>query len=86
MALLRQLAVRAFRRAERVERRTIPGLLEAVGLTVEDARGMHRLLALAHYHERFVIPTTRRERTAASPYIERGFMGFRELAPAAAPW
>jgi nitrate reductase beta subunit len=59
--------------------------LKAVGLTIEDARAMHRLLALAHYHERFVIPTTRRERTDNAPYIERGFSGFREMAASASP-
>ncbi|MEZ4585424.1 MAG: nitrate reductase subunit beta [Gemmatimonadales bacterium] len=85
VALLRQLAVRAFRRAERVERKTDARILEAVGLSVADARAMHRLLALAHYHERFVIPTTRRERTDNAPYVERGFAGFRELGASASP-
>lgn len=85
VALLRQLAVRAFRRSERVERTPNADVLEAVGLTVEDARAMHRLLALAHYHERFVIPTTRRERTANAPYIERGFAGFREMTASGSP-
>ncbi len=85
IALARQLAVRAFRRAERVEGRTDGSALERVGLSVEQARAMHRLLALAHYHERFVIPTTKRERTANAPYIERGFAGFRELAPTMGP-
>ncbi len=85
VALLRQLAVRAFRRSERVERTPDTEVLTAVGLTVEDARAMHRLLALAHYHERFVIPTTRRERTDNAPYLERGFAGFREMTPTASP-
>ncbi len=80
-ALLRQLAVRGYRRSERVEGAPDPSLLEQVGLTPEDAKALHRLLALAHYHERFVIPTTHRERTTASPYIERGFAGFDEMAP-----
>lgn len=85
VALLRQIAVRAFRRSERVERVPDTAVLDAVGLTVEDARAMHRLLALAHYHERFVIPTTRRERTANAPYLERGFAGFREMTPSGSP-
>ncbi|MCH8314466.1 MAG: nitrate reductase subunit beta [Planctomycetes bacterium] len=84
-ALLRQLAVRAFRRSERVEGELDLKVLQSVGLTEKDARDMHRLLALAHFHERFVIPTTRRERTANSPYIERGFSGFSELTPSDAP-
>ncbi len=84
-ALSRQLAVRAYRRSERVERRPDRALLDAVGLSVDQAKAMHRLLALAHFHERFVIPTTRRERTDNSPYIERGFAGFSEMTPSKGP-
>jgi nitrate reductase beta subunit len=84
-ALLRQLALRAFRRSERVEGKTDASVLEAVGLTVKEARHMHRLLSLAHYHERYVVPTTRRERTDNAPYIERGFAGFGEMSPSDAP-
>ena len=85
IALLRQLAVREFRRSERVEGKVDKSVLEKVGLDVEQARAMHRLLALAHFHERFVIATTRREHTANAPYIERGFSGFREMAPSETP-
>ncbi len=46
---------------------------------------MHRLLALAHFGERFVVPTTHVENTGSAPYVERGFAGFDELAPGAAP-
>ncbi|MEE8416882.1 MAG: nitrate reductase subunit beta [Desulfobacterales bacterium] len=84
-ALKRQLAVRAFRRSERVEGKADESVLKAAGLSVENARGMHRLLALAHFDERFVIPTTRREKTANDPYIERGFTGFSEMAPSKRP-
>jgi len=85
IALVRQLAVRAYRRSQRVDGIDDQALLDAVGLTAADARGMHRLLALAHFHERFVVPTTRRERTANAPYIERGFSGFREMTPTSSP-
>ena len=84
-ALLRQLAVRAFRRSERVEGKADAAVMESVGLTAQDARDIHRMLALGHFHERYVIPTTRRERTANAPYIERGFAGFSELQPAESP-
>ena len=84
-ALSRLLAMRGNRRSERVEGKPDLALLKSVGLTADDARDMHRLLALAHYHERFVVPTTRREQTANSPYIERGFAGFDELRPAKGP-
>ena len=84
-ALKRKLAVRLFRRSERVEGVADETPLKEVGLTVKEACHMHRLLALAHYHERFVIATTRPEETANAPYIERGFAGFDELAPGEAP-
>ncbi len=84
-ALRRQLAVRYYRRGQRVEGHDDVSVLEEVGLTPEDARGMHRLLSLGHYHERFVVPTTRREKTANSPYIERGFSGFVEMSPSKNP-
>ncbi|MBT5072268.1 MAG: nitrate reductase subunit beta [Kordiimonadaceae bacterium] len=85
-ALQRQLAVRSFRRSERVEGVADVAPLEAAGLSVQDARDMHRLLALAHFHERFVIATSKREKsTSTAPYIERGYAGFDELAPGKAP-
>ena len=84
-ALRRQLAVRAFRRSDRVEKQPDTAVLEAAGLKPKDAHAMHRLLALAHFHERFVVPTTRRERTDNAPYIERGFAGFREMTPSESP-
>jgi nitrate reductase beta subunit len=85
IALNRQLAVRAFRRMERVEGELDDAVLKEVGLTVQDARDMHRLLSLAHFHERFVIATTRPEETDNAPYIERGYAGFNELEPDKAP-
>ncbi len=84
-ALRRILALRAFRRMERVEGKTDESGLKAVGLSLADARGMHRLLALAHFHERFVIATTRREQTDIAPYIERGFRGYDEMNPSERP-
>jgi nitrate reductase / nitrite oxidoreductase, beta subunit len=84
-ALVRQLAVREFRRLERVEGRTDPTVLEKVGLTVKQARHIHRLLSLAHFHERFVIATARTEDTKNAPYLERGFTGYDLLAPGDGP-
>ncbi len=60
-ALQRQLAVRAFRRSERVEGEADLAPLKAAGISEQDARDMHRLLALAHFHERFVIATANGE-------------------------
>jgi len=85
VALERQLAVRAFRRSERVDGKPDATVLEAVGLNVEQARELHRLLALAHFGERFVVPTTHAENTGSAPYLERGYAGYDELAPGQAP-
>ncbi len=79
-ALARQLAVRRYRRSVRVEGTPDEAVLAEAGLSVEDAKQMHRLLALAHYHERFVVPTTHVEKSASTPYIERGYAGFAEFA------
>ncbi len=84
-ALLKQLAVRAYRRSIRVEGEADLKVLEKVGLSEQDAKDLHRLLALAHYHERFVVPTTRRERTDNAPFIERGYAGFSEMTPSDNP-
>jgi nitrate reductase beta subunit len=84
-ALLRQLAVRGYRRSVRVEGVADTDVLASVGLSEQDAKDMHRILSLAHYHERFVVPTTRRERTDNAPFIERGYAGFSEMTPGNMP-
>ncbi|MGB0128860.1 MAG: nitrate reductase subunit beta, partial [Rhodocyclaceae bacterium] len=84
-ALLRQLALREFRRQERVEGKTDESILAKVGLNVSQARHMHRLLALAHFHERFVVATARTEDTDNAPYLERGFTGYDLMSPGASP-
>ncbi|MBX5476430.1 MAG: nitrate reductase subunit beta [Clostridia bacterium] len=60
--VLRKLwAMRLFMRAEQFHGPDASAALEKAGLSPEDARAMHRLLAVAKYEERFVIPTTHRE-------------------------
>jgi nitrate reductase beta subunit len=44
-------------RLQRVEQRTDTQVLDAVGLSPEEAQQIYRLLALAPMAERFVIPT-----------------------------
>ncbi len=80
-SLLRQLAIRHYERSLRVDGTPNPEVLERVGLTEEDAKGIVRALSLAFYHERFVIPTTKREAADLSPYTERGFAGFSAMSP-----
>ncbi len=81
--LLRQLALRHYRRGQEVDGKTDTGVLDKAGLTREQADAMYRLLSLAFLDERFVIPTTRREESGSDPFIERGFTGFDEMAPEA---
>nr|BAL57373.1 nitrate reductase 1, beta subunit [uncultured Acetothermia bacterium]BAL58889.1 nitrate reductase 1, beta subunit [Candidatus Acetothermum autotrophicum] len=80
-SLLRQLAVRHYERSLRVEGKPNLEVLKRVGLTEEDAKGIVRGLSLAFYHERFVVPTTKREQADLSPYTERGFAGFATMSP-----
>ena len=74
-ALKRILAMRAYRRSRNIDEKPDLSLLDEVGLTEQDANHMHRLLSLAFYNERFIIPTTHRE-DATEPYTEVGFLGF----------
>ncbi len=76
-ALKRLVAVRVYRRSLRVEGKPNTKVLEEVGLTVEDAEHMYRLLALASYEERFALPTVRAERVV-EPYTFQGVAGFAE--------
>lgn len=57
LALKRLSAIRGYMRAQRVEKNAGTGLLEEVDLTADDAEQIYRLLALARYEERFVLPT-----------------------------
>lgn len=80
--LLKQLAVRKYRRSVRVEGKPDLEILKAVGLTEQDAIDIHRLLALAFLDERFIVPTTHRELDRdTSPFMERGFAGFDKMNP-----
>jgi nitrate reductase beta subunit len=81
VALRRQLALRHYKRSEQVDGEIVLDGLKEVGLTKEDADHMFRLLSLGFLKERFVIPTTKREEADADPFIERGFMGFDDMAP-----
>jgi nitrate reductase beta subunit len=82
-ALSRLLALRRHKRSETVEGKPDTSALEEVGLDESTAEEMYQVLSLAHYDDRFVIPTTRREESGADPFIERGFMGFDQMAPEA---
>jgi len=74
-SLKRQLAVRHYFRSLRVEGKPDTEVLQRVGLTEDDAKAILRALSLAFYNERFVIPTTRRERAEIALHGE----GYRRL-------
>ena len=75
-ALEKQIALRRYRRSKKVAGEPNEAVLEAAGLTVEEADEMHKLLAIADYDDRFVVPTKQSEETGISPYLERGMAGF----------
>ncbi|MCC6201586.1 MAG: nitrate reductase subunit beta [Gammaproteobacteria bacterium] len=78
VALERMLAMRAFMRARTVDGREAPEVLERVGMTVAQVEDMYRIMAIANYEDRFVIPSNQRE-YAKSIYdgiSERGGCGF----------
>jgi nitrate reductase beta subunit len=73
-ALKRLAAIRSYMRAVRTEGKVDDSQLEDVGLSIEQAEQIYRLLALAPYTERFVLPTAAREQ--ANTYMDQGRCGF----------
>ncbi len=76
LALKRLAAVRRYMRSVRVDRSADSGVLDSVGLTVDTAQGIYRLLALARYDERFVVPTLNRI-DDKHLYVDQGCCGFK---------
>ncbi|MDE2005938.1 MAG: nitrate reductase subunit beta [Rhodospirillales bacterium] len=60
-ALERLLAMRAYMRARHVDGMEAQAVLDQVNLDRATVEDMYRILALANYEDRFVIPTTHRE-------------------------
>lgn len=77
-ALLKLVAMRQYMRQSRIPKSCPdehPVSLEAAGLTATEAEAMYRLLAIARYEERFVIPTAHREQTE-DPEILKAEIGY----------
>jgi len=74
-ALERMLAMRAYQRAKHVDGVTDDSVLRQVGLSVETMENMYRIMAIANYEDRFVIPTSHRE-YAENAFDMRGGCGF----------
>ena len=74
-ALERMLAMRAYMRAKSVEGRIDESIPQRVGLTRARIEEMYKIMALAAYEDRYVIPTARRE-LDENAYVLRGASGF----------
>lgn len=80
--LLKLMAMRVHMRSRHMEGLDLESskLLKECGLSVNQVEEMARLLAVAKYNERFVIPTGRRENDPDLVY-EQGACSIEELAP-----
>ena len=67
--------MRVFMRGRNLDGHDDEAVLARVGLRVEQVEEMYRLLAIANYEDRFVIPTAHRE-LAEDAYELRGSCGF----------
>jgi len=76
-ALRRMLAMRAYMRGKTVDGKADESVLDGTGLTPAETEKMYRLMALAHYDERFVIPTSHREH-AENVFGDRSGCGFTD--------
>jgi nitrate reductase beta subunit len=74
-ALERMLAMRAFMRGRHVDGVDRPEILQQAGITQAEVEDMYRIMAIANYEDRFVIPTTHRE-YAEDAFDLRGSCGF----------
>ncbi|GAA2841758.1 hypothetical protein GCM10020220_033430 [Nonomuraea rubra] len=63
--LMKLSAMRAYMRARTIDGTQSAELLEAVGMTAADLEELYRLLAIAKYDERYVVPAAHREDAAA---------------------
>lgn len=76
-ALERMLAMRAYMRAKSVDGVNDEAVAARVGLTGRIIEDMYKIMALADYEDRFVIPTTHREQVEEA-YDLRGGCGFTD--------
>jgi nitrate reductase beta subunit len=74
-ALERMLAMRAYMRSKTVDGVIDESIAKHVGLTGRMIEDMYKIMALADYEDRFVIPTTHREQVEEA-YDLRGGTGF----------
>lgn len=76
-ALERMLAMRAYMRAKTIDGVIDEAVAERVGLSSALIEDMYKIMALADYEDRFVIPTTHREQVEEA-YDLKGGCGFTD--------
>ena len=67
-ALERMIAMRAYFRARNVDGENTDAILQRVGLDGAMVEDMYRIMALADYEDRYVIPTNHREYAGETPF------------------
>ncbi|MED3666548.1 nitrate reductase subunit beta [Geobacillus kaustophilus] len=72
--LKKMAAMRSYMRAKQTNKQPDTRLIESLGLSREDIEEMYRLLAIAKYEDRFVIPASHHEEVA-DLYAEQGSCG-----------
>ncbi|MDR0200175.1 MAG: nitrate reductase subunit beta [Streptococcaceae bacterium] len=77
-ALYKLAMMRLFMRAQTSGKDFDESKLEKVGLTAESARSLYRLLAIAKYEDRFVIPRNHREYGFEDTNEAQGAVGYNE--------
>ncbi|WP_417843477.1 nitrate reductase subunit beta [Thalassospira sp.] len=76
-ALERMLAMRTYMRSKTIDGVINTGVADRVGLSPAIIEDMYKIMALANYEDRFVIPTTHRE-VVEEAYDLRGGCGFTD--------
>jgi len=74
-ALGKLLAMRSYMRAVHIQKEIDQNQLRAANLDEDSVEGMYRLLAIAKYEDRFVIPTSHQEKYV-NVYKEQGSCGY----------
>ncbi|KUM84357.1 hypothetical protein AQI94_31850 [Streptomyces pseudovenezuelae] len=68
--LMKLTALRSHMRSRALDEGGDEGALKAVGLTAREAEDLHRLLAVAQYQDRYVVPAAHKEDAAALSALE----------------
>jgi nitrate reductase beta subunit len=74
-ALERMLAMRAYKRSESVHGERDTALLDKVGLSEATVQDMYKIMAIADYEDRFVVPSSHKE-VVEDSFNEKGSCGF----------